>query len=49
MKVILLEISVPIAVNNVNLAALFDNQPEIVAWLIILSSILFIPYFYIVF
>jgi len=44
-KVIILEISVPIAVNNVNLAALFDNQPEVVAWLIILSSILFIPYF----
>jgi len=48
-KIILLEISVPIAVNNVNLAALFDNQPEIIAWLIILSSILFIPYFLIVF
>ncbi len=47
-KVIILEISVPIAVNNVNLAALFDNQPEIVAWLIILTSILFIPYFMIV-
>jgi len=44
-KIILLEVSVPIAVNNVNLAALFDNQPEIVAWLIILSSILFIPFF----
>jgi len=49
MKVILLEVSVPIAVNNVNLAALFDNQPEVVAWLIILSSLLFIPYFVIVF
>jgi predicted permease len=48
-KVILLEISVPIAVNNVNLAALFDNQPEVVAWLIILTSILFIPYFVILF
>jgi len=43
-KVIILEISVPIAVNNVNLSALFNNQPEVVAWLIILSSILFIPY-----
>ena len=48
-KVILLEVSVPIAVNNVNLAALFDNQPEVVAWLIILSSILFIPYFVFIF
>ena len=48
-KIIILEISVPIAVNNVNLAALFDNQPEIVAWLIILTSILFIPYFIIMF
>jgi len=48
-KIIILEISVPIAVNNVNLAALFDNQPEVVAWLIILSSILFIPYFVIIF
>ncbi|NPA55994.1 MAG: transporter [Epsilonproteobacteria bacterium] len=48
-KVILLEVSMPIAVNNVNLAALFDNAPEIVAWLIILSSVLFIPYFLIVF
>ena len=48
-KIIILEISVPIAVNNVNLAALFDNQPEIVAWLIILTSILFIPYFVILF
>ncbi len=45
-KVILLEVSVPIAVNNVNLAALFDNQPEVVAWLIVLSSVLFIPYIY---
>jgi len=48
-KVILLEVSVPIAVNNVNLAALFDNKPEIVAWLIILTSILFIPYFIVIF
>ena len=48
-KIIILEVSVPIAVNNVNLAALFDNQPEIVAWLIILSSILFIPYFVFIF
>jgi len=44
-KVILLEVMVPIAVNNVNLAALFDNYPEKVAWLIILTSSLFIPYF----
>jgi len=49
LKVVLLEVSVPIAVNNVNLAALFDNKPEIVAWLIIFTSILFIPFFYIVF
>jgi len=48
-KVLILEISVPIAVNNVNLAALFDNQPEVIAWLIIFTSILFIPYFVIVF
>jgi len=36
---------VPIAVNNVNLAALFDCYPEKVAWLIILTSLVFIPYF----
>ena len=45
-KVILLEVMVPIAVSNVNLAALFDNKPEEVAWLVILTSVLFIPYFY---
>ena len=44
-KIILLEVSMPIAVNNVNLSALFDNRPEKVAWLIILTSILFIPFF----
>jgi len=44
-KVILLEVMVPIAVNNVNLAALFDCYPEKVAWLIILTSVVFIPYF----
>jgi predicted permease len=48
-KVILLEVMVPIAVSNVNLAALFDNKPEEVAWLVILTSVLFIPYFYILF
>jgi len=48
-KVILLEVMVPIAVNNVNLAALFDCYPEKVAWLIILTSIVFIPYFLLVF
>jgi predicted permease len=47
-KVILLEVMVPIAVSNVNLAALFDTEPEEVAWLVILTSILFIPYFLIV-
>jgi predicted permease len=44
-KVVLLEVMVPIAVSNVNLAALFDTEPEEVAWLVILTSILFIPYF----
>ena len=48
-KVILLEVMVPIAVSNVNLAALFDNKPEEVAWLVILTSVLFIPYFYFLF
>jgi len=48
-KVILLEVMVPIAVNNVNLAALFDCYPEKVAWLIILTSVVFIPYFLLVF
>jgi predicted permease len=47
-KVILLEVMVPIAVSNVNLAALFDTEPEEVAWLVILTSVLFIPYFLIV-
>ena len=47
-KVILLEIMVPIAVSNVNLAALFDTNPEEVAWLVILTSILFVPYFLII-
>jgi predicted permease len=47
-KVILLEVMVPIAVSNVNLAALFDTEPEEVAWLVILTSTLFIPYFLIV-
>jgi predicted permease len=48
-KVILLEVMVPIAVSNVNLAALFNNKPEEVAWLVILTSVLFIPYFYFLF
>ena len=41
-KIIILELSVPIAVNNVNLAALFNNKPEVVAWLIILTSFLYL-------
>ena len=42
-KSIMLEILTPLAVTNVNLSALFDLYPRKVAFLVILTSILFIP------
>jgi hypothetical protein len=39
----MLEILTPLAVTNVNLSALFDLYPRKVAFLVILTSILFIP------
>jgi predicted permease len=41
-KAVLLEVLTPLAVTNVNLAALFNLYPSKVAYLVILSSILFI-------
>jgi predicted permease len=41
-KAIMLEILTPLAVTNVNLAALFDLYPKKVAMLIILTSVIFI-------
>ena len=42
-KVIVLEVLTPLAVTNVNLSALFNIYPQKMAFLIILTSILFIP------
>jgi predicted permease len=41
-KTILLEVSTPLAVTNVNLAALFDLYPQKVAFLVVVSSVLFL-------
>jgi len=43
LKTVLLEIFTPLAVTNVNLAALFDLYPRKVALLIILTSVIFLP------
>ncbi|WP_457560806.1 AEC family transporter [Caminibacter sp.] len=40
-KVVLLEVLTPLAVTNVNLAALFDLYPERVAFLVVVSSVIF--------
>jgi predicted permease len=44
-KVLLLELIVPIAVNNVNLAALYSCKPKKVALLTFVSSVIFLFYF----
>jgi predicted permease len=44
-KVLLLELIVPIAVNNVNLAALYSCKPKKVAFLTFVSSMIFLFYF----
>jgi len=41
-KAIMLEVLTPLAVTNVNLAALFDLYPQKVAFLIVVSSIIFV-------
>jgi len=41
-KAVMLEILTPLAVTNVNLAALFDLYPRKVAMLVILTSVIFI-------
>ena len=41
-KTVLLEVMTPLAVTNVNLSALFDLYPEKVAFLVVVSSVLFI-------
>jgi predicted permease len=43
---ILLELVVPMAVMNVNLAALYDCRPEQVAFLTFATSLLFLPYLF---
>ena len=45
-KAIMIEILTPLAVSNVNLAALFDLYPQKVSFLIILTSFLFIFIFF---
>lgn len=47
-SVLFLELIVPLAVNNVNLAALYDCKPVDVASLILFTSLLFIPFLLIV-
>jgi predicted permease len=45
-NLILLELVVPMAVMNVNLAALYDCRPEQVAFLTFATSLLFLPYLF---
>jgi predicted permease len=42
-EIILMEMLVPLAVANINLASLYDCHPKDVTSLILLSTILFIP------
>lgn len=44
-SVLFLELMVPLAVTNVNIAALYDCKPIDVASLIFFTSLIFIPYF----
>jgi predicted permease len=41
-KTVLLEVLTPLAVTNVNLAALFNLYPQKVAYLVIITSIIFV-------
>ena len=41
--IILMEMLVPLAVANINLASLYDCKPKVVTTLILLSTLLFIP------
>jgi predicted permease len=45
--VILMEMMVPLAVANINLASLYDCRPKDVTSLILLSTLLFIPVLFI--
>ncbi|WP_456393737.1 AEC family transporter [Nitratifractor sp.] len=45
-NVLLLELVVPMAVMNVNLAALYDCRPDQVAFLTFATSMIFLPYLY---
>lgn len=47
--VILLELLVPLAVTNVNLASLYDCRPIDVTSLVLFSSLLFVPYIIVLF
>jgi len=47
-KAVLLEILTPLAVTNVNLAALFDLYPQKVAYLVVLTSVLYIGVIFLV-
>ena len=44
MGVLMLELLVPLAVTNVNLASLYDCKPLDVTFLVLFTSLLFIPY-----
>jgi len=48
-KILLLEWVVPMAVMNVNLAALYDCRPEQVAFLTFATSLIFLPYLFLIF
>jgi len=45
-NILLLELIVPMAVMNVNLAALYDCRPDMVAFLTFLTSVLFLLYLF---
>ena len=45
-NILLLELIVPMAVMNVNLAALYDCRPDLVAFLTFLTSVLFLLYLF---
>ena len=48
LKAVMLEILTPLAVTNVNLAALFDLYPRKVAMLVIVTSIVFLPVIFLI-
>jgi len=48
-KIIIMELLMPLAVNNVNMAVIYNSYPEKVAGAIVLSSILFVPIFIILY